>query len=274
MNTKHLIGVIALTGSLSLFATAADAQPGRTVDCDRGDSIQAALDRQVGHSGPITIDVVGACTEDVNITRDDVTINGNSTATVSGTIKTEGVNRVLINGLTITGTGQGLIVYGGRVTLVGVHITQNEEDGLWAIQNSWVKLFNTTVAQNGNSGVFVQTSTIEVDDSKIMNNNSDGISSDIEANTVVRNSKITGNLRSGLSVSLHSVTQLRDSTEVSGNNLGAWVVKDSALVITTSDVIFPDMISCGDTESSFANEGGVPTGTNNCTDFNQVAPTP
>jgi hypothetical protein len=51
MNTKYLINVIALTGSLGLLASNADAdrdeKRGR-VDCERGDSIQAAIDRKAG----------------------------------------------------------------------------------------------------------------------------------------------------------------------------------------------------------------------------------
>lgn len=269
----HIIAT-ALLVSIAIFAPQAGAVT-QTVDCDRGQTIQSALDKKQRSSEQLVINVSGTCEENVSITRDDVTINGGHITTIRGTVYAEGANRIFINHMTITGPGNGFVAYGGRTELSGVTITQNELDGLWAIQNSIVRMSNSTVSENGLSGAFIQTSKVELSNSDFINNNSDGILLDIGANAISWGSKFTGNLRNGITVRLHSVTQIRDATVVSGNSqTGAVIMEDSALRIDTSDVIFPDEIWCADDESSLGNDGGVSTGYSTCTDFNQVAPTP
>ena len=175
MNTKQFISIIAISGCLGLFATNADAQRDHTIDCDNGDSIQAALDKQVGHAGPITIDVIGTCEENVSIRRDDVTINGNSAATISGRINIEGSNRITIVSITVTGPGVGIEAIGSRVTLYNVTVTDNQEwTAIVANESSSLKISNSNISNNSGIGVFIGLSSSLVTDSNtIISNNSE-----------------------------------------------------------------------------------------------------
>jgi hypothetical protein len=270
MNTRNFISAIAFIASLGLMTSTVYAKPPVSVDCDRGESLNKAVNQQTGNSGPIFISVSGTCEEDVFIRRDDVTIIGKDSATISGTVIIENGNRILFQDLTITGPNDGLRIGASYVRLVNSSVSENEYSGLIVFRNSTVELLNTTVAENGEFGAFVQRSAFEVNNSQMLDNGDDGLALDISSEALVRSTKISGNQRWGFSAGLHSVIELSDATEVSGNSLsGAVIGQDSALRIITSDVIFDDMIRCDDTESSFANVSGVPIGGTNCTDFNQ-----
>ena len=58
------------------------------VDCDKGASIQTAVDA-VKVGDPTLISIAGTCTENITITTDDITLEG--AATVEGTITISGV---------------------------------------------------------------------------------------------------------------------------------------------------------------------------------------
>ena len=49
------------------------------VDCAAGDTVTGALDSVADSPAPVTITIVGVCTETVLINRDDVTLQGTST---------------------------------------------------------------------------------------------------------------------------------------------------------------------------------------------------
>lgn len=277
MNTKQFISIIAISSCVGLFSTAADAQRGHTVDCESGDSIQAALDKQVGHAGSISIDVTGTCEESVLIKRDDVTINGNNNATVIGTISIHGGNRIEISRLTVTGPGRGVEVLNGNANLYDLTIINNALDGIWSIRESWVGVHNSVVS-GSRFGAFVQGSTLESNSTEFANNYFVGIQLDTGANAIVRDSKIYSNGQ-GINNALHSVAQLESGTEITGNGTGVWLAQDSGLRIDGPGVIISGNSSynlrCNDSESSYTSRDNPPlTGNVNCTDFNQIAPTP
>jgi hypothetical protein len=269
MKANYLHSLIVLIACLGLYSNTSYAQRPANIDCDKGGSIQAAIDRQVSNTGPITIYVSGTCEEDVYIRRDDVNIIGKNLAAISGTVIVENGNRIIFQDLTITGPNDGLRIGASYVRLINASVSENAYSGLIIFRNSTVELMNTSVSENGEFGAFVQRSAFEVNYSQMLDNGADGIGLDIGSEALVRSTKISGNQRWGFSAALHSVIELSDATEVSGNSLsGAVILQDSALRIITSDVIFDDMIRCDDTESSFANVSGVPIGGSNCTDFN------
>jgi hypothetical protein len=81
------------------------------VDCNAGTVSDALSDAPPG--GRLIITVEGNCVEDINITRDDVTLQGGS-GTVLGHIKIDGARRIEIEGLTVTGgiaAGRGATVH-------------------------------------------------------------------------------------------------------------------------------------------------------------------
>src|SRR4030042_1692266 len=88
----------------------------KKVNCNKGETITYALQKSDGK--PITIQVKGACNENVTIDRDDVTLIAhpsggaiNGVEPIDATIIIMG-DRTVIDGLTVTGGGDGIRVPG------------------------------------------------------------------------------------------------------------------------------------------------------------------
>ena len=143
---------VAMIASIGLFATSASAA-NRTVNCDEGQSIQDAVEKGQGSAAPLYIDVSGSCEEVVIITRDDVTIDGDETATVTGTINVDGGRRINISAITITGPGPGVVAAAGYLKLRNVVITGNSGTGVIATQSAYVGVLKSTVSNNDQGGV-------------------------------------------------------------------------------------------------------------------------
>ena len=150
-------GVLLLL--LALMSTG-HAKPPRAifVFCDQGDSIQGAVDKA---KRPSTIFIDGVCVEDVNITKDDITLSGNAagascnkanpggTGIINGTVTVEGV-RARIEHLTLTGSGVGVdIIHRAGVRLVCNDISNNELSGVYVRHSSNAVLRDNTLSGNG-----------------------------------------------------------------------------------------------------------------------------
>lgn len=158
-----------------------------TVRCDKGKTISNTL---AEHKGPLTISVVGVCEEHVTVDRDDVSlVAGGAGAGIHGpdagtnTVAVTG-NRFLLDGLSVTGGRNGLVVSGGsradirncRVASaagagiaagIGIlffqgasgavdacEVTGNPADGMM-IDGGLAVLTNNRFTANGRNGVFV-----------------------------------------------------------------------------------------------------------------------
>ena len=92
-----------------------------TVRCDKGKTIGASL---AEHDGPVTLSIVGVCDEHVVVNRNDVSlVAGAPGAGIHGpdpavnTLQVTG-DRFLLDGLTVTGGRNGIVVSGGtRATI-------------------------------------------------------------------------------------------------------------------------------------------------------------
>ncbi len=164
-------GVLLLL--LALMSTGQAQKPIQPVFCDRGHSIQAAVDRA---NGPTTIFIVGVCVEDVTIAKDDITLSGNisgsesgpgGSGTISGTVPMKGADRIVIEFLTITGSGEGATITNGSSALLESNlINNNAKCGVQVTNESSLTLLRNTISDNGRpapffeSGVFVGSSTV------------------------------------------------------------------------------------------------------------------
>lgn len=129
----------------------------RIVNCGtHGASIQRAIDRFV-LSRPITILVRGDCVENVDITRDDVTLVAHwQGGSVDGTINVVGAQRVTIDGLTVTGEGEGVSVRdNASATIRNATLENNTGSGVFAGRNALVILRDNVITANGEYGVLV-----------------------------------------------------------------------------------------------------------------------
>ncbi len=164
------------------------------VDCDQADSIQAAVDRA---NRPTTIFIVGICVEDVTITKDDITLSGNisgsesgpgGSGTISGTVDIKGADRIVIEFLTITGSGEGANVTNGSSALLESNlINNNAQCGVSVTNESFLTLLRNTISNNGRpgpffeSGVFVASSTVNSRGNTITGNGYGAIEVDNQA---------------------------------------------------------------------------------------------
>jgi hypothetical protein len=174
------------------------------VDCDAGQTISTALAQ-----GATLVRVSGTCTENVEILRDDVTIQGTSGATLVGGISITGARRIVIKNLTIqTGaaapdgstagiaardgasmtvtnvlvrdipiTSSGLPGYGVLLDRNASGVLDNTRirrafDGVYATGSSFVEIRNgSVIANNDEVGIWIDyASSARVDGSQIQNN--------------------------------------------------------------------------------------------------------
>ena len=190
--TRYRPLVLCLLATLSWVVTApptAAAAEGPkivTVRCDKGKTINAAL---AEHQGPLTIEVVGVCEEHVAIDRDDLSlVAGAAGAGIHGpdagvnTVAVTG-NRFLLDGLSVTGGRNAVVVSGGSQAQV---------------RNCSVQAAGAGIA-SGIGILLFQGASATVDACEATGNRSDGIMID-GAFAVITNSRFTANGRNGVFV--------------------------------------------------------------------------
>lgn len=192
------------------------------VDCSSGGLVSQAL-----ASGAAHITVRGTCNESLDVTRDDVTLQGEPGATIHGpdsTVNTIDVraNRVTIDGLTVTG---------GR-------------NGITGLGAANLTVRNCTAQSTGRTGIsFLNGSSGTVDGCLVQSNARDGVSVDGAQATIV-NSTITSNARNGVLVANGATSRvgLTDRLAAAGNTItqngstGVSVVQGSTATIAMNTI--------------------------------------
>jgi len=153
------------------------------VNCgSSGTGINAALARQ---ADKLIVSISGNCTEDVVITRDDVTLRGVGTdPTITayrfndGGMRIQGAQRVVLRDLTVTGGGVARVALwvdgGASVSAYNLKIT-GARNGLDVNANSWVSVAHSEIADNSLIGVGVSYGTVGISDSSIIDNRTYGL---------------------------------------------------------------------------------------------------
>ncbi len=203
------VGSLALTADLLLTAemslgTSAFAAT-FSVDCSKGQTISAALERGTARK-PLSVTVKGTCYEQVTITRDDVTLQGDpeSGGTVGGPDSSTDVivvtgNRIRLENLTITGGNNGIRVGGafnvalhkimvldaanhgvliraGDVTITSSQVRQAGVDGLHLQRQASARIVESVFDKNHGAGIIAQQgSTLSASSCVIDYNVSNGI---------------------------------------------------------------------------------------------------
>ena len=174
MKTTLRYGIAAVIACSMLIGGPAAAKP-RIVDCDAGDSLQEAIDAGAGSAKPIDIVLSGNCYENIRITRDNVSIDGDYDATIIGNMRLYAADNFNLVNVKLTGPGDGIRVVNGRARLIDVHIAQNEAAGVNVRQSGMVVLDNCIVEENTEGGVIVDNASARFRDSTIENNGGEGI---------------------------------------------------------------------------------------------------
>lgn len=184
-----------------------------TVSCP-GESIQARLD-----SGPPiyksrTIVVSGTCDENVQMTRDDVTLVG---GTVHGTITVSGARRVGFRNITVTGPGDGIVgTAAASLVISASDIRGNAENGVLLTGGAHGVITGSSVSDNALAGVKADGGAqVEVYASTISGNLGTGNGA-VEATNHslarIENSLIESNAGEGIGVYNHSTVHLVGNT--------------------------------------------------------------
>lgn len=274
MNKLNQIISSVLLAGIAVFASQASAIT-RTVDCDKGQSIQDALEKGQSNAEPLVINVSGTCNEIVEIQRDDVTIDGNNNAVISGNVGLRGADHITIANITITSSGVGLALEGSNhVRLFNTTVTGNQG---WAAivvnESSSLKTWDSYITNNSQTGVFVGlSSSLVTSNTHFSNNGSDGVTLALNSSAFLTNGTlIQGNATDGIIVKEHSIVDLVD-TNISNNTMhGIVIAEDGGAILREGNVISGNGsagLFCSDNESSYLNKGSVITDPIVCSDFN------
>lgn len=128
-----------------------------TVDCSAGQTVGEAL--ETSPSVPLTITILGTCTEDVRISRDNVTLRGatstdglNAVSANSWVVSLENARGVHLESMTIRGGRIGVTANSSEVSAHGLQVTGTPEFGIW-VSGSRANLWNTSVDGATGQGV-------------------------------------------------------------------------------------------------------------------------
>jgi len=167
---------------LSAMAAAASAQTQHlTVQCSAGQTIARAL--SAGDiRRPLVITVNGTCNEFVVISRDDVTLEGDSISggTVSAPNATGAAiwvraSRVTIDRLHVIGGRDGIFLDGTPYALVSNSAIQETANVGLRVMGGHARILGCTVQKAGSHGVFVQNASVQINNSQIVDNGDSGI---------------------------------------------------------------------------------------------------
>ncbi len=224
MFAKRILLAFIIIGAMATVAgaqsevennTAAQAEatqlPPIRVNCDAGQTIRHALRlARPGH----TILVRGTCREKITITKNRLTLDGQGTATIDG----GGGQPTEFDGVVTIDGVQG-------VTIKGFTIQNGPGEGILGLRGAAFTVRNTTVRDNGFTGVAVgQGSTAELSDCRLQHNNS-GIEVFTGSSAVLKGTiDITDNSFSGIDINGTSIVEVRGAQVQVSRNGGFGVV--------------------------------------------------
>jgi len=188
----------------------------RSVDCDKGQTIQAAIEKSESRAERLEILVSGTCNENLVIRRSEVTIDGRGSATIRGQVSVFADNLWLDN-LTVTAPGRGVVASDGSARLSSVALVGNEGEGLVMRRNAFVWVRDSLIADNDGQGVSANGAQVDVQNTIIRGNASEGVFLDIGSRGNFRDNEICENGRSGVIASGGSQALLRDGNIVCRN---------------------------------------------------------
>jgi len=236
---------------LACFATEAKDESGAKtilVDCEKGDSINEALDDK---SDDLIIEISGTCQEDVVIKRNSVTLRGmmpgaSVVAATTTAILLDRISRVSIENLRIQGGPEGPGDTGGA--------------GIIAELSTAISVSNLVVEQGQGKGMTVVGSTVVISDSVFRNNNGYGLQGNLSRLVFLGNEiDLSDNRYEGLLLSFQSALISLAAVRANGNGDGGIMLGEnsSAVLYGPVEVTGNDVAGVGSTTGSVAVLWGV-----------------
>jgi hypothetical protein len=229
---NRAFSLVRLTTAVALISAAAamafvGASPGgdaassmRVVNCDRGQNIAEVLAR--AEPGD-TIRVTGTCVERVSIKTDRITLDGQGAATLDG----GGGPISEFDGVVIIDGASG-------VTIQGFTVQNGPGEGILGMHGAAFSVHNTTVQDNGFTGVAVgEGSTAELTDCHLLRNGGPGIDVFTQSSAVLKGAIRTNDNLTGADVNGTSILEIRGAqVEASRNgNFGLVAGSNSQLAV-------------------------------------------
>ena len=216
------------------------------VDCSAGGSVMAALAEAAGRSAPLTIGVRGTCTEQVVVSRDDVSIVGWSPGaglqgltSTSPVISVRGGQRLRLSALSlqggssaldvgsgasvnasslqITGATYGVSVSNASVELRGSTIADSGVFGVTAKAGSSVTVLTSTIRDSGFHGVMVTAASLRLGQSVVESNSGGGIFGWAGAMVTIESGTIRDNVGGGLGLQGGATVHFEGTSLIAGN---------------------------------------------------------
>ena len=259
MTTRNFPAFVALA-FVSLFSASAF---GQSIVTNTNDSGAGSLRTAISTGGNIDFDpLLFSTPQTITLTTpfaasfNDFSINGPGAdlLTIDGTFSNEEIffiqsGVVNIAGVTLSGANNAPVVTDltngiflrGDLTLDGVAISDFQSDGVFN-QSGNLTVLNSTIANNGEEGIFAQsTSTVTVNNSTIVGNGSEGISS--SGASSVNNSTIANNGDEGIEVRAYGNISINSSIVANNNNGNGDLFAFGTLNPTSSLILDSDFVN-------------------------------
>ena len=232
---------IVIASTLSALALGLVALPAgamtRSVNCDKGQTIQAAIEKSESRAERLEIFVSGTCDEVLVIRRSEVTIDGGGATTIRGQVNVFADNAWLYN-LSVTAPGRGVTVSGGSARLWNVALVENEGEGLLVRRNSFVWLRDSVIIENESHGISVDASKIDVQNTNVSGNGAHGIALAFNSQSTISGSTFSGNGESGILLTAGSQANI-DNNVINGNaNYGVNGYLHTTLVLHGNEIAY------------------------------------
>ena len=227
-STPRLAAIAAAIFISGLTASASAMQTQEfAVDCTRGQTITKAL--ELGDERkPLVLTVRGTCNENITISRDDVTLQGDPASgaiikaqnSAAVTITVRGT-RVIISRLTVMGGGNGIFVLGvPAFTVTNSVIQHSARDGIYVV-SSYARILGNTIQYSGGHAISLWMANARVERNQISLNKSAGVHIERKSAVSTGGNTINSNGSNGIELyggSWGGITG--DTITANGTNLG------------------------------------------------------
>ena len=196
--SRTLVAIFASLFAGSPAAALADSDI-RLVDCAGGASIQDAHGKKNPDRALVLV-IQGACTQNVDISGDDVELRGEAGASITGAVRILGARRAVVADLKITNpAGDGIFVTdGASATIRGNEINDSSGYGIFVRNASFAIVNDNQMLRNG----AVNNTNIDAS----------GIGVSLGSTVRARGNQIAENANTGVEVFDNSVYRSEDDT--------------------------------------------------------------
>jgi hypothetical protein len=229
--------IVATVLAAGVLGTASANTISFTVDCSKGQTIGAALERGDARK-PLLLMIRGTCNESVSINRPDVTLRGQpgGRATVSGPNSTNDTIVILkdtvnIEDLTVTGGNNGIRLQGPFYAGVKKVIVRNTANNGIVVRAGDIAIEDSTVEYAGGSGLLLSrgASARIVNDSHFRNSHFAGITAQGNSTLGMDGGTVSDNEGHGITVDNGSQGNI-SNVEIFNNATGILVSTSQASV--------------------------------------------